>query len=294
MRASVVIPVYNNPDGLEICLESVLNQSVDRDEYEVIVVDNNSTDGTPEVAKTYPVTLVYERDIQSSYAARNRGIAESSGNILAFIDSDCEANHHWLEAGLSPIETGEASLVTGPVTPVPEHPEERSPAQLYDSILHLQMERDAERGCAPTANLFCAQYVFDDVGRFESTQISGQDVMWTKRATDANYDIVFSETASVRHPTRTFNQLLNKRFRIGRGAAQRDDTLFTYAFFRGFLPYRGYDLKQRCQDNNVELTRSRMTMLYVISWCVNLSWVAGKFWEHLFSTRQHKTVERAR
>jgi glycosyltransferase involved in cell wall biosynthesis len=101
-QISVIVPVYNDPDGLRDTLNSLTEQR-SSSHYEIIVVDNNSTDETPQVIeefeREYP-DIVYdikETDVQSSYAARNAGIKNASGEILAFIDANVTVNNDWIE-----------------------------------------------------------------------------------------------------------------------------------------------------------------------------------------------------
>jgi cellulose synthase/poly-beta-1,6-N-acetylglucosamine synthase-like glycosyltransferase len=92
---SVVVPVYNGRDTIAECIESLLAQDYPADRYEIIVVDNDSTDGTAEVVRTYPVQLLFEEK-PSADAARNAGIRHARGEIVAFTDADCVADSHWL------------------------------------------------------------------------------------------------------------------------------------------------------------------------------------------------------
>ena len=94
-EVTVVVPVYNDPDGITTTLDSLLAQSTDRD-HEIVVVDNDSTDRTPEVVRSYVddhsshadrITLLHETEIQSSCAARNTGIRNTDAEILAFVDA---------------------------------------------------------------------------------------------------------------------------------------------------------------------------------------------------------------
>ena len=83
---SVIIPVYNRPAHLRRAVESVLAQTL-RD-YELIVVDDGSTDETTEVARSFPAVRYARQENRGVSAARNRGVAESSAPYLAFLDSD--------------------------------------------------------------------------------------------------------------------------------------------------------------------------------------------------------------
>jgi len=91
---SVVIPAYNEGDYLPSCLESIKNQGY-AGEYEVIVVDNASTDNTAEIARDWGAKVVYEGK-RSPACARQKGAEVAKGKIIAFIDADTQAPAHWL------------------------------------------------------------------------------------------------------------------------------------------------------------------------------------------------------
>jgi glycosyltransferase involved in cell wall biosynthesis len=93
---SVVIPVYNGADTIEELLLSLLAQNYPGDRYEIIVVDNGSRDNTCEIVGKYLVTLLKEWEKRGAAAARNKGIREAQGDIIAFIDADCVADRNWL------------------------------------------------------------------------------------------------------------------------------------------------------------------------------------------------------
>jgi peptidoglycan/xylan/chitin deacetylase (PgdA/CDA1 family)/GT2 family glycosyltransferase len=92
--ASVVIPAYNERDYLLSCLESIKNQDY-AGEYEVIVVDNASTDNTAQIARDWGAKVVYEGK-RSPACARQKGAEVARGKIIAFIDADTRAPSHWL------------------------------------------------------------------------------------------------------------------------------------------------------------------------------------------------------
>jgi len=86
-KFSVIIPVFNREKFISRAIESVLNQSFRN--FEIIVVDDGSTDNTPYIIKQYPIKIITQKNKGVS-AARNTGIKASSGNIIAFLDSDDE------------------------------------------------------------------------------------------------------------------------------------------------------------------------------------------------------------
>jgi peptidoglycan/xylan/chitin deacetylase (PgdA/CDA1 family)/GT2 family glycosyltransferase len=91
---SVVIPAHNEEDYLLSCLESIKNQDY-AGEYEVIVVDNASTDTTAEIARSWGARVVYEGK-RSPACARQKGAEVATGKIIAFIDADTQAPAHWV------------------------------------------------------------------------------------------------------------------------------------------------------------------------------------------------------
>lgn len=95
MKISVIVPVYNTTEYVDRCITALLGQNYPASDYEIIAVDNGSTDDSRDRLARYPVTLVRESK-RGSYAARNAGIGVASGSILAFTDSDCAPHTDWL------------------------------------------------------------------------------------------------------------------------------------------------------------------------------------------------------
>jgi glycosyltransferase involved in cell wall biosynthesis len=218
---SVIVPVYNDRRRIVTCIRALLAQTYPRDRYEVIVVDNGSTDGTAEVAAREPVTVLVERRIRTSYAARNRGLSAAKGEVIAFTDADCTPSPRWLEAGVGALEAHGADLAGGAVRFVASA--RPSGAEVYDSISNMQQERSiGERGVAKTANLMVRAAVFAAVGPFPAEMPSGGDVAWTGRATGQGFRLVYAPEAEVTHPTRRLLALLGKQYRVGRGRYRLD------------------------------------------------------------------------
>ena len=214
---SIIIPVYNDLEGLEKLLPSLTRQSWPADRYEVIVVDNGSKQDPAQITSAHNVTLLYEKDTQSSYAARNKGIQHAKGDIFAFIDSDCRACEDWLSAAMRTMTQTHADLVGGKVTfTLSEKPRA---AEYFDAVSNFQFEEKIKRGTCGAGNLFVKKEIFDRIGLFPPHVKSGGDVYFSKKATDSGFKLVYAPHAQVFHPARTLSQLLAKTFRVGRGKA---------------------------------------------------------------------------
>lgn len=77
------------------------------------MIDNNSTDGSAEIVKQYPEIKLFSESKEGSYAARNRGIIESKGKIIAFTDADCLAQDDWLQNILTAMQLPDVNIIQG-------------------------------------------------------------------------------------------------------------------------------------------------------------------------------------
>lgn len=112
---SIIIPVYNAEKTLNECLNSVLNQDYDR--YELVVVDNCSTDSTKDIIFNFQkknpfIKYVFEKK-KGRGSARNAGVSESNGEIIVMVDSDCIAPNNWLRNITAPIRDEGENAVQG-------------------------------------------------------------------------------------------------------------------------------------------------------------------------------------
>lgn len=94
VKVSVVVATYNGARTLNACLNSLMR--LNYQDCEVILVDDGSTDATPEIAKKFPEIRYIRQDNLGLSAARNAGIAAATGEIVAFTDDDCRADEDWL------------------------------------------------------------------------------------------------------------------------------------------------------------------------------------------------------
>jgi len=119
---SVVVCTYNREDLLADCLKSLTTQTFNPVQYEVIVVDNNSSDNTRTIAEEFVKAnsnfrLISELEQGLSHA-RNKGLAEAQGEYVAFIDDDARAPENWLETAAKIVAANSPDIFGGPATPI--------------------------------------------------------------------------------------------------------------------------------------------------------------------------------
>jgi len=123
---TVVIPTRNRVKVLSELLESLSVQKAEGLHWEVLVIDNGSTDKTASVVEAIksdyavPLKYVYEKRL-GLHSGRNRGAMEANGTVVAFLDDDMLVDEHWIQ-GAKPILEGQASLVGGRILPLWESP----------------------------------------------------------------------------------------------------------------------------------------------------------------------------
>jgi glycosyltransferase involved in cell wall biosynthesis len=109
---SITIPAYNEQKLIASCLDSVLNQTADPEVYEIIVIDNNSTDQTAMIAKSKGVRVECETKKGYVHALR-RGVEVSQGEIIAFTDADCRVPADWISKILENFKSSADIVAVG-------------------------------------------------------------------------------------------------------------------------------------------------------------------------------------
>jgi glycosyltransferase involved in cell wall biosynthesis len=153
-RISVIVPARNSAATIGRTLSAVAAQRVD-DAYEVVVVDDASSDDTGAIAQAAGARVVRHELPQGSARSRNAGAAAASGEILAFTDADCEPQPGWLGAGLAVLRG--ADLVQGRVIPEPG---------VQAGPFAKTLEVTGESGLFESANLFVTREAFVRAGGF--------------------------------------------------------------------------------------------------------------------------------
>lgn len=203
---SVVVPVFNDPEHLKICLEALENQTYLKSLYEVIVVDNGSDESIePIVSQFSQAIATYESRI-GSYAARNKGISLAKGEVIAFTDADCIPAPDWIEKGVENLlSVPKCGLVAGRVELFFQNPGKPNAVELFESLDWWRSQKEAIENdkYGATANVFTFKSVIDDVGYFDDTFKSCGDQEWGWRIFSSGYKQIYADDTYVYHPLRT-------------------------------------------------------------------------------------------
>jgi glycosyltransferase involved in cell wall biosynthesis len=113
MDISIVVPFYNEEKYIEGCIKALLAQDYPADRYEIIMVNNNSADRSVEIVKRYPEVKLVSEKTPGDFAARNRGIKESKGDVIAFTDSDTTPFSDWLQNIMSTLGNPKVEMIIG-------------------------------------------------------------------------------------------------------------------------------------------------------------------------------------
>jgi cellulose synthase/poly-beta-1,6-N-acetylglucosamine synthase-like glycosyltransferase len=104
IKTSVIVPAYNSEKTIEKCLKSLVGQNYPKNSYEIIVVDDGSTDRTIEIIKKFKKVKLVKQKHSGPAKARNLGVKKSKGNIILFTDSDCIPNKNWIGRMVEPFK----------------------------------------------------------------------------------------------------------------------------------------------------------------------------------------------
>lgn len=199
-KVSVVVAFYNAARTLDDCLNSL--QKLRYPNFEVICVNDGSTDGSAEILKRYPFRSITTPNRGVS-AARNEGLRAATGDIIAYIDSDARADGDWLNYLVATYQESDVGGVGGP-NPVP--PEDgwiaqcvfRAPGGPTQVMLN---DRHAEH--IPGCNMSFSKSALEQIGGFDPTFTkAGDDVDICWRLLERGYKLGFSPSAIVWHHRR--------------------------------------------------------------------------------------------
>ena len=209
---SIIIPHMNQSAFLERCLVSLAPQVAAHKDVEVIVVDNGSKQLPTEVLNRFAWARLEQEKEAGPGPARNKGIAVSRGQLLAFIDADCMAHANWLSSLINTFaENAEFDVLGGDVRIGLADAARPTILESYESVFaYRQAEYISKYKFSGTGNLAMRRPAFFKVGPFAGIDVA-EDREWGQRANKAGVAILYVPEMIVYHPARqTFADLRKK------------------------------------------------------------------------------------
>jgi glycosyltransferase involved in cell wall biosynthesis len=232
MIFSVIVPFFNEETYIEQCIKALLEQDFNQLEYELIFVDNASTDTSVEIVRRFPeVTLLYENK-KGAYNARNRGLKEAKGEIVAFTDADCIVSKGWLTSIFRAMNSTDAAILIGRLC----FPSDISPTlKMYENYENTKVEY-VFKNCpkkyffANNGNMAVKKIVFEQYGYF-LPWLRGSDTEFLQRCISRQKDLkvaYLKEMKIIHLEIKNIYSWLNRILLYGR-SNRMTEGLFNYA-----------------------------------------------------------------
>ncbi len=222
MDASIIVPVFNAEKTIASCLTSLQNQNFSG-KFEIIVVDDGSTDNSLNVVKNFKKIKILKQKNSGPAVARNFGAQKASGKIIVFVDSDCVASEYWLKEMLKPFQNPNVAGVQGAY--------KTKQKEFMARFIQIEIESRYERlkrikstdwigsySAAYRKKIFLKEHGFSS----DFKQASGEDPELSYKLNKKGHQLVFNSDAIVfhQHPVSFFHYLKKK---------------FTHAYWRILL-----------------------------------------------------------
>lgn len=276
---TVVIPALNEERVIGECLQALAGQTYPAGRFQVVVVDNGSTDGTAKIARESGA-VVLDVARRSAYVARNFALRETTGDYLAFTDADCVPEASWIETLIATETEEQTGVVAG-------HIEYR---MTFDSLgnrmLIASRSRDAIRElvcvhhCAPTGNVLYRRALLEQYGPFDE-EAFGSDVAMSRKLAAAGHPPAFAEEAVVVHQCDlTSREYLSRTYWNNRGNALHDSRPVSAGRLLRELaeiPWRpGFRRVSEVQTAGPEQSRSPFFATWLYAWASRFAAYAGR------------------
>ena len=187
IRVSVIIPTLNEEKMIGKCLESLAGSCYPLDAFEVILVDNGSTDCTLEIAQSFStrlrLTILQQPGVNIS-TLRNLGANVAQGRLLAFLDADCSIPKDWFENAASNLASDSAGVIGGNIT-IPEDSGWVARTWFQEAYAPV----DGEVAYVPSGNMLMKKSTFTQIGGFNETINTSEDCELCSRARGEGFSV---------------------------------------------------------------------------------------------------------
>ena len=258
----MVIPIRDASEGLGACLEALERQTVPREEYEIIVVNDGPVDAAVEAIADRQGVAFLSQSHRGAAAARNLGAQHAQGEILLFTDADCVPESNWIEAMSAPFTDPEVVGVCGMVRTRQNGAIPRFIQAEYD-YRYRSVARHSQIDFVNTGTAGYRRQVFVDSGAFREELLGAEDAEFSFRLANAGHKMVFVPEAIVyhSHPESIWEYAHRK---------------YHYSFWR-MIVYRRYPHKAMA-DSRTPQTQKMQIGLFLL---LMAALMGGIFWKGL-------------
>jgi glycosyltransferase involved in cell wall biosynthesis len=246
---SIVVPTFNRSHFIEKAFSSLVAQDYPKDKFEIIVVDDGSSDNTPEILRRFQADhsffQYFSQPNKGPAAARNLGIRHASGEIILFIDDDCIADTNWARELVRDYADQQVGGVAGRIRFVPPDNNLANQFAARSEGAGQPFNSSGEIDFFVTANASFRRDVISRVGGFDETfpHAAHEDVDLSHRVKKAGWKLVYSDAAVVHHyHYHNLKGDLKKWYQVGNAEAlyqlkRGQDLLLWRAIFRCLLSF---------------------------------------------------------
>ncbi len=217
MDISVIIPAYNAEKTISRCLNGFRKQTVPSTSYEIIVVDDGSTDGTADIVKQFPVRYLHQEN-SGPASARNYGASLSKAEIILFTDADCIPDSHWIEEMIKPFHDTNTMAVKGAYETRQKEIVARF-AQIEFEERFTLLEEAETTDMVDTYSAGYRHHIFQKLGGFDTRfpVANNEDTELSYRMEALQLKMIFSPKAIVQHLGHPDSVLRYARLKFSRG-----------------------------------------------------------------------------
>lgn len=211
---SIIIPTYNRPERLKVCLESLTQLDFSKEQFEVIIVDDGSAEPLDNIVISFKDQLTFKLIRQNNAgpaSARNKGASQAKGEFLVFTDDDCQPNKNWLKAFSQGFERNPNALFGGHTANYFSENLYSEASQVLIDYLYHYYNVDSGNAYFFTSNNFAlSRQLFEAVGGFDTSfpLAAGEDREFCDRWLFHDYSMQYLPEAIIVH----FHYLTLKKF----------------------------------------------------------------------------------
>ena len=247
---SVVIPAHNVAETLDPCLKALESQTLTGGRYEVIVVDDGSTDATAEIARRHESVVLLCQPHKGAAAARNLGARQARGAIILFTDADCVPSPDWIEAMSAPFADDQVTGVGGVIRTRQRGLVPRFIQLEYDDR-YEKIAKHPSIDLISTGTAGFRRDLFLESGGFREDLLGAEDAELSFRLASGGHKMVFVPQATVYHSHP--ESLLEYAWRK-----------YTYGYWR-LMVYLGHPRKAIVDSRTPQTQKVQIGLLFLLA-----------------------------